>query len=60
MSNRNWANRERKASSKQHLKNLGKPFRRSIQKDSQQAREWSKMRKKLQRIDDQEVGEVSV
>jgi len=51
MSNRDWISRERKARSKRYLKNLGKPFRKSIQKDSQQSREWSKLKKKLRRMD---------
>ena len=60
MSNRDWISRERKARSKRYLKNLGKPFRKSIQKDSQQSREWSKLKKKLRRMDEQEVGEINV
>ena len=43
--------------SKRLLKNLGKPFRRSFQKDSKESREWSKTRKQLRKIEDKELEE---
>ena len=55
MSNRNWENREKKKVSKRYLKTLGKPFRKEGQRDSKQSREWSKLRKKLRRAEDQEA-----
>ena len=45
----NWVNRERKVLSKQSLKNLSRPFRKPLQRDSKQAREWSKLKKKLRK-----------
>ena len=59
MSSRSWVSREKKESSKRHLKKLGKPFRRVNQKDSKQSREWSKLKKKLRRVEDQEGEEIS-
>ena len=59
MSSRSWVSRENKESSKRHLKKLGKPFRRVNQKDSKQSREWSKLKKKLRRVEDQEGEEIS-
>ena len=50
MSSRSWTSRDKKTTSKRYLKNLGKPFRKSIQKDSKQSREWSKLKKKLRRM----------
>ena len=58
MSSLSWVNREQRETSKKNLKKLGKPFRRVNQKDSKQSREWSKLKKKLQKEADQEVEEV--
>lgn len=44
------ANRERKNNARRTLKNLSKPFRKMGAKDSKQAREWSKTRKKLKKL----------
>ena len=55
MSSRSWASRDRKSTSKGYLKKLGKPFRKAHPKDSKQSREWSKLRKKLRRAEDQEA-----
>tara|TARA_Y100000310_G_C20461658_1_gene705667 strand:+ start:469 stop:651 length:183 start_codon:yes stop_codon:yes gene_type:complete len=55
MSSKSWASRDRKSTSKGYLKKLGKPFRKTNQKDSKQSREWSRLRKKLRRAEDQEA-----
>ena len=39
------------------MKNLGKPFRKSNMKDSKQTREWSKQKKRLRQLADQELEE---
>jgi len=59
MDNHNWSSRERKTTSKRYLKNLSKPFRKTLQKDSKQSREWSKLKKKLRRLEDYEAEEVT-
>ena len=59
MSNKSWLDRDRKTTSKGNLKKLGKPFRKTNQKDSKQSREWSKLRKKLRRAEDQEVEDAT-
>ena len=43
--------------SKRHLRNLGKPFRKSFQRDSKESREWSKTRKQLRKMEDKELEE---
>lgn len=53
-----WSNRDRKKTSKRSLKNLGKPFRKSLLKDSKEYREWSKNQKKIRRFQDQEPEDV--
>ena len=57
MSRQSWYNRDKKTMSKRLLKNLGKPFRKSFQRDSKESREWSKTRKQLRKIEDKELEE---
>ena len=59
MSRQSWSSRDRKSTSKGYLKKLGKPFRKPMEKDSKQSREWSKLRKKLRQLDDQEAEETT-
>ena len=57
MGDEKWSDRDRKKTSKRSLKNLGKPFRKSLSKDSKESREWSKNQKKIRRLQDQETEE---
>lgn len=57
MSRQSWDSRDKKTMSKRHLRNLGKPFRKSFQRDSKESREWSKTRKQLRKIEDKELEE---
>ena len=57
MGSRSWASRDKKKTSKRYLKNLGKPFRKATQKDSKESREWTKNRKAIRRLEDQESEE---
>ena len=59
MSSWSGSSRERKTTSKRYLKNLSKPFRKTMQKDSKQSREWAKLKKKLRRIEDHETEELT-
>ena len=59
MGNGNWIDRDRKKTSKQSIKGLGKPFRKTLQKDSKKSREWSKQRKQLRRLEDRESEDIT-
>tara|TARA_R110002020_G_scaffold248982_3_gene462933 strand:- start:1434 stop:1610 length:177 start_codon:yes stop_codon:yes gene_type:complete len=50
-----WTNRDKKNNSRRNSKSLDKPFRKVVSKDSKQARDWSKTKKKLKRFQDQET-----
>jgi len=50
-----WTNRDKKTYSRRTLKNLGKPFRKVVSKDSKQVREWSKTKKKLKKQQEQDL-----
>lgn len=49
-----WFNREKKNTSRKNLKNLGKPFRKVLPKDSQQDKNWSKLKKRLRRQEEEQ------
>ena len=50
-----WTNRDKKTNSRRNIKSLGKPFRKVVSKDSKQARDWSKAKKKLKKLQDQDT-----
>ncbi len=58
MGSQSWIDRDRKKTSKRAIKNLGKPFRRASKKDSKESREWSKHRRELRRLEEQDSEDV--
>mgnify|MGYP003646479176 FL=1 len=52
-----WSNREKKNMSRKNLKSLSKPFRKVLPKDSQQDKNWSKLKKRLRRQEEEQAFE---
>jgi len=53
-----WSNREKKNNSRKNLKNLSKPFRKVLPKDSKQDKNWSKLKKRLRRQEEEHFEDV--
>ena len=53
-----WSNREKKNNSRKNLKNLSKPFRKVLPKDSKQDKNLSKLKKRLRRQEEEHFEDV--
>ena len=49
-----WSNRDKKNSSRKNLKHLSKPFRKVLSKDSKQDKNWSKLKKRIRREEEEQ------